>query len=521
MSSHLECYGCMGSGQTEHREPCRVCLGTGTMNPLRIGELKVHPAAAAFPLLPLEEHRKLMNSIWLHGQLEPSRVWPDSEGEVQLADGRNRAIACLILGFDPLKDSQTLVAETEEELVKLIFELNERRRHMTASQRAMVAANFVKLERQAAKRDGKRVEGRPRQRAAEMHDVSERTVQDATKAMEDPEVADAVRSGKMSAKKGATLVRQKQKEERQLRQQEERQEARNSGTIDLFGSVEMVTFEQLTDHSDWPQMVKALCINKHPDFDCNTVPVEHIRMSVRRQEPTTLGGVALGPVATYRCSACGQAHQVASLRDLRRWMHPDWKRNNEAYTGGLLAQVAHLVMGGIDLDPASCVEANQTIGAKRFFDILDNGLAQDWHGRIWLNPPYCDGALEQWIPLLVERYEDPKYPLHQAMLLVNHAPSSGWFKPLWRYPRCYPERRERFGGLGGGNSPRYDNCLVYFGPNTGWFTRVASHVGHIQRPVNPRLEQNLGKPLPGSEVLLQRMQDEGMTTAQGEIHVLH
>jgi len=42
-----------------------------------------------------------------------------------------------------------------------------------------------------------------------------------------------------------------------------------------------------------------------------------------------------------------------------------------------------------DLDPASPgVEKVPQIPAKKHYTIKDNGLLQNWEGRVWLNPPY-------------------------------------------------------------------------------------------------------------------------------------
>lgn len=57
-------------------------------------------------------------------------------------------------------------------------------------------------------------------------------------------------------------------------------------------------------------------------------------------------------------------------------------------------------LGKFDLDPcASC--DNPTRLAYRAFTIKDDGLSQDWQGRVWLNPPYGSEA-KIWVAKLMK-----------------------------------------------------------------------------------------------------------------------
>jgi hypothetical protein len=66
--------------------------------------------------------------------------------------------------------------------------------------------------------------------------------------------------------------------------------------------------------------------------------------------------------------------------------------SSEHYTPPEIVEAARETMGGIDLDPASCLKANRYIKAKRYFTQKDNGYLRDWHGKVFLNPPggWCD-----------------------------------------------------------------------------------------------------------------------------------
>lgn len=66
----------------------------------------------------------------------------------------------------------------------------------------------------------------------------------------------------------------------------------------------------------------------------------------------------------------------------------------EHYTPGLIVNASRLVLGEIDLDPASSSLANETIKAAAFYgpgsEFGEDGLAEPWLGRVFCNPPGGD-----------------------------------------------------------------------------------------------------------------------------------
>jgi hypothetical protein len=61
----------------------------------------------------------------------------------------------------------------------------------------------------------------------------------------------------------------------------------------------------------------------------------------------------------------------------------------EWYTPARYIAAVREVLGDIELDPASCADANETVKAKRYFTIEDDGLRQPWAAAtLFLNPPY-------------------------------------------------------------------------------------------------------------------------------------
>jgi len=152
---------------------------------------------------------------------------------------------------------------------------------------------------------------------------------------------------------------------------------------------------------------------------------------------------------------------------------------DEWYTPAEYLEAARAVMGDIDLDPASCAAAQEVVRAGKFFTKEDDGLAQEWRGRIWLNPPYSAALAPRFIDKLCAEYDAGR--LDEAVVLVNNATDTAWFHNLLgRFPACFLRKRVPFwrpGHSGGG--ARQGQVIFYLGPKVGAFWRVFSPLGVV------------------------------------------
>jgi len=153
---------------------------------------------------------------------------------------------------------------------------------------------------------------------------------------------------------------------------------------------------------------------------------------------------------------------------------------NEWYTPAEYIDAARRVMGAIDLDPASCEEANATVQAGQFYSEADPGLGHQWKGRVWLNPPYGRLAGE-FVVNLAREYDAGR--VTAAVTLVNaHCTDTSWFRPLWDHTLCFTHGRLNFGaGTASRGGSTHGSVFAYLGPDPAAFAAEFARYGAVVR----------------------------------------
>lgn len=246
-------------------------------------------------------------------------------------------------------------------------------------------------------------------------------------------------------------------------------------------------------------------------------------------ECQTCGGEC--PDAPRLLRGLGVVAGVAALAGLQPVPDVSFAHTSESvehFTPYDVAAAATVALGGaIDLDPASCARANEYIEATTYYDAASNGLAHEWSGTVFLNPPggLCDGQGRPVYPRTRKREGCSTTgacglaPGHKHEGVTSSA--KFWWARLareWRSGRvraavfvgfsleqlcntqtgaqegdllpldcvfCVPSRRLQYlredqdGHLVPGESPPHASYIAYLGPYAGAFIRAFKPLGRV------------------------------------------
>ena len=94
-----------------------------------------------------------------------------------------------------------------------------------------------------------------------------------------------------------------------------------------------------------------------------------------------------------------------------------YKPNDEFYTPAWIFEKLNLEF---DLDVAAPENGIDWIPAKNHYSKMDDGLAKDWNGRVWMNPPFSQS--KPWVR---------KFTNHANGIALLPTSKAKWFKELW------------------------------------------------------------------------------------------
>lgn len=193
-----------------------------------------HPFAAIFPMMAEAELQDLAADIAGRGLEQP--IVRDRGGRI--LDGRNRFLACEIAHVAPIFETYE-----GDDALGYVISLNLKRRHLSESQRAMVAAKIANLGegRPPAAKDVPLLDETPpiggvsAADAAKMLNVGERSVERAKIVQRDgvPELAEAVERDEIAVSRAAEIAKAPPEEQRRVVQlptaSEARKQAKETG----------------------------------------------------------------------------------------------------------------------------------------------------------------------------------------------------------------------------------------------------------------------------------------------------
>ncbi|MEM7555211.1 MAG: DNA N-6-adenine-methyltransferase [Cyanobacteria bacterium P01_A01_bin.84] len=149
------------------------------------------------------------------------------------------------------------------------------------------------------------------------------------------------------------------------------------------------------------------------------------------------------------------------------------------YTPPHIFELVVQVLGQIDLDP--CADDGKHLEAKKHYTIIDDGLTQEWEGKVYMNPPFSHPGL--WMKKVQAEMESGR--VTEAIALVPAATDTRWLSPILKsQPVCFWTGRIKFldKDYKPKNAARQSHVLVYWGKNWHHFKDVFEPHGFVSVP---------------------------------------
>ena len=154
--------------------------------------------------------------------------------------------------------------------------------------------------------------------------------------------------------------------------------------------------------------------------------------------------------------------------------------DDEWHTPAEIFPLVRAVLGRIDLDQASNAEAQKIVKAKRFYTKANSSLDHRWRGRVWLNPPYSQPLIAQFVSKLLHEHRAGR--VTAAILLTNNSTDAEWFHQAMAAAEaiCFTRGRIKFcKSTREVGAPPQGQAFFYLGHERSRFIQIFSALGSV------------------------------------------
>lgn len=160
----------------------------------------------------------------------------------------------------------------------------------------------------------------------------------------------------------------------------------------------------------------------------------------------------------------------------------------EWFTPPEIIEAARATLGEIDLDPFSCWQANQIVGATEYYTKENDGWNQWWskpkknhllHGRkIWCNHPFSRENNARIANKVISEYKQGS----EIVMITFAATSEKWFQPLLQFPQCFLTGRTNYLDINGNKvkGVTKGSVVTYLGEDISSFADSFRELGVIK-----------------------------------------
>ena len=180
---------------------------------------------------------------------------------------------------------------------------------------------------------------------------------------------------------------------------------------------------------------------------------------------------------SVKYSSMKQSMEVLTSSKSNEWYTPKW----------IIDKVIRVFGEKIDLDPASCEKANETVRANYFWTIDDDCLRKQWHAKtVWLNPPRSVKGGKSMQSIMIEHMHDQwlNGRFSQGMAVIRTVPGYKWYNKAIALPAAYCVTYDRVRFIDAdtmqeGGQDKMASTFLYWGNRSDVFDAIFSEIGQV------------------------------------------